>query len=194
MNYLEAALKTTGYSLESWQQKCAKENEERERIAKEQLEKFDKENPKPKYQKKSYDSNFKSKNKSNKFFKGNHNKKPRKTNTEYDKAINYARNIFVKECCITDKKELDKMVYDSQYILDWSKKVWHNFDEESDAIDMSGHSDSCKFKFTRSRFFTSSDFKNDVIKYYSSICPEFWIQFIKPKSKNAGLMICSKRR
>lgn len=188
MSYLEAALKTTGYSVETWKQKWEMENKEIQRLLKEKQEKQekqkDKKDKKDNFQKKKY--------KSNKYFKGNYNKKSKKSNTEYDKAINYARKLFVTECCISDKKELDKMISDSQYILNWSKKIWCNFDD--DEIDMSGFSDSCKFKFTRSRFFTSSDFKNDVIQYYNKYCQDFWIQFIKPKSKNSGLMIFSKRR
>lgn len=188
MSYLEAALKPMGYSVDTWKQKWEMENKEHLRLQKEKQEEEEekkrKENPKSKYQKKSYNSN--------KLFKGNYNKKPKKSNSEYDRAINYARNLFVTECCVTEKNELEKMIFDSKYIINWSKKIWYDF--ENDEIDMSGFNESCKFKFTRSRFFTSSDFKNEVIKYYSSVSPEFWIQFIKPKSKNAGVIIFSKRR
>lgn len=185
MSYLAAALKPIGYSINTWNQKWEIENKERLRIQKEKEEKNKTENPKPQV------NNYKNKKyKSNKLFKGNYNKKQKKSKSEYDKAMDYARNLFVKECCITDKKELENMINNSHYILNWNKKIWYDF--ENDEIDMSGFKEACKFKFKRSIFFTSSDFKNAIIKYYGEIGHDFWIKFIKT-NKKTGLMIFSKR-
>ena len=199
MSYLEAALKPLGYTLQNWEQICYDERierEEKERILQEKLDKEKSNYNKSNYNKsKSNKSNYNKSNynKSNKYFKSNTTNKTNNPNSEYKKAFNFSKKIFLEECSITDKDELNTILSNSQYVIDWKKKITFDFSKENDNINISKYMDS-KFKFTRSRFFTSYEFKKELIDYYSKVLPDIWIQIVKPKYKQFGLIIFSKRR